>query len=192
MVLKPISRIITVENELTTPLGIALQKEGTSDPNVQSEQELTSKSIYLSHQKDANGDGNTYAANTEVKSRMVLGSENPNRICFLSKALFLIPVSFPATRVTAMRRSRWLRNLAEDGESGRKHQMIMAQRQVAPPSCQMSVSDFIHHSFRRLFFWIERDAQCRKSAPSARVSYRQGAQRHPWKYRIRSRSEYKY
>lgn len=78
--------------------------------------------------------GNTYAANTEVNSNKVLGSRKPSFTCDLSKDLFLIPVSLPATRLTAMRRSRWLRNLALEGESGRKNQMTKAQRQVAPPN----------------------------------------------------------
>lgn len=97
VVLKPMSRIMMVEKELTTPLGIA-------------------------------------AAKTEVKINSVLGSVKPRATWLLSKALFLIPESLEATRLTAMSRSRWLRNLAFEGESGRRNQMTKAQRQVAPPS----------------------------------------------------------
>lgn len=99
VVLKPISRIMTVENELTTPLGMA-------------------------------------AAKTEVNINSVLGSVKPRATWLLSKALFLIPESLEATRLTAIRRSRWLRNLAFEGESGRKNHMTKAQRQVVPPSCK--------------------------------------------------------
>lgn len=56
------------------------------------------------------------------------------RACFLTNALFLIPVSFPATRLTAIILSLSLKNLAFEGESGRKKYMINAQRQVTPPS----------------------------------------------------------
>jgi hypothetical protein len=76
----------------------------------------------------------TYAAKTEVKSKIVLGSIRPLATCFLLKDLFLIPVSLPATRLTAIRRSRGDKKAALVGESGRKNQMTNAQRQVTPPS----------------------------------------------------------
>ena len=76
----------------------------------------------------------THAANTLMKIRIVLGSKKPLATWALSNDLFLIPVWFPATRLTAMRRSLWLRNLALDGVSGRRNQMTKAQRQVTPPS----------------------------------------------------------
>lgn len=47
----------------------------------------------------------TYAAKTEVKSRRAFGSKKPTRACFLSNALFLMPVSLSETRLTA--RSLW-------------------------------------------------------------------------------------
>lgn len=70
-----------------------------------------------------------------MKINRVLGSRNPHLIWDLSNDLFLMPVSLPATRFTAMRRSRWLRNAALEGESGSRNQMTKAQRHVAPPSC---------------------------------------------------------
>ena len=42
------------------------------------------------------------AAKTETKRRMALGSQKATIACFLSKFLFLIPVSFPETLLTAM------------------------------------------------------------------------------------------
>ena len=78
--------------------------------------------------------GATYAANTEMNSKMALGSVNATPICFLSKALFLMPVSLPATRLTAMSRWRCFKNHALDGESGRRNQITKAHMQVTPPS----------------------------------------------------------
>jgi len=85
-----------VENELTTPLGIA-------------------------------------AANTEVKMRRALGSLKAMIACCLLKDLFLIPLSFDATRLTAIRRSRGFKNRAFAGVSGSKKKRTNAQRHVAPP-----------------------------------------------------------
>jgi hypothetical protein len=48
----------------------------------------------------------TYAANTETNRSRVLGSKKPSFTCVLSNDLFLIPVSLPATRLTATMRSR--------------------------------------------------------------------------------------
>lgn len=78
--------------------------------------------------------GKTYAAKTEVKSKRAFGSKKPTRACFLSNALFLMPVSLSETRLTARSRWRWLRNQALEGESGRPNQTMKAQRQVTPPS----------------------------------------------------------
>lgn len=125
VVLKPISRMMIVEKELTTPLGIALVAGRVSKGFKRSLAEKL-----------------TYAAKTLINTNMVLGSKKPNLTCFISKVLFLIPVSFPATRLTATSRSRWERKRAFEGESGRNNHMMMAQRHVAPPSyllsCQLS------------------------------------------------------
>ena len=69
-----------------------------------------------------------------MKRSIVFGSVKPATIWPLSKCLFLIPVWLPETRLTARRRSRWLRKWALDGESAMNIQITMAQRQVAPPS----------------------------------------------------------
>lgn len=95
-VLNPMSWIMTVENEFTTPLGIA-------------------------------------AANTDMKRRIALGSLNVLRACFLLKVLFLIPIWFCATRLTASTRSRLVRKKAEAGESGKTKKTTKAQKQVAAP-----------------------------------------------------------
>lgn len=42
------------------------------------------------------------AAKTETKTRTAFGSQNARMACFLSKPLFLMPVSLPDTRLTAM------------------------------------------------------------------------------------------
>ena len=118
VVLKPMSRMMIVEKELTTPLGIALLRRHVS--------KQLSKQIRCIEES-------TYAANTLTKTKIVLGSKKPNFTCFISKVLFLIPVSLPATRLTATSRSRWERKRAFEGESGRNNHMMMAQRQVAPP-----------------------------------------------------------
>jgi hypothetical protein len=76
----------------------------------------------------------THAAKTLMKMRIVFGSVKPNLIWLLSKDLFLIPMSLLATRLTATRRSRWLRKYAFDGESGRTNHTAKAQMHVAPPS----------------------------------------------------------
>ena len=80
------------------------------------------------------------AANTEMKSKIAFGSTNATKPCFFTNFLFLIPVSFPATRFTAMRRCLSFRNRALEGASGRKKNMKIDQRHVAPPSCIYLVS----------------------------------------------------
>lgn len=87
-----------VLNELTTPLGIAL---------------------VLSAMIVAAWENATYAANTEMKISSAFGSKKAPIACFTTNSLFLIPVSFPATRLTAMMRSRSLRKRALEGASGR-------------------------------------------------------------------------
>lgn len=91
--------MITVENEFTTPFGMA----------------LTISMIMLVINR-----GRTHAANTEVKRIKAFGSTNALSACFLLKDLFLIPVSFPATRLTAISRSFGLRKRALEGASGNK------------------------------------------------------------------------
>jgi hypothetical protein len=92
---------MTVEKALTTPFGIALYKtgyHGYHDPQ----------------------SGKTYAAPTETNSKIIFGSIHATGICFVSKDLFLIPVSFWLTRFTAIICSLWLKNRAFDGVSGKK------------------------------------------------------------------------
>lgn len=76
----------------------------------------------------------TYAAKTDVKSKRAFGSANAMSACFALNALFLMPVSFPATRLTAMRRSLSFKKRAFEGVSGNKKNITNDQRQVAPPS----------------------------------------------------------
>lgn len=109
----PISRMITVEKELTTPFGIALVKD---------------------QRLDWETDENTHAAKTAVNRSRALGSTNAAKACSFTNLLFLIPVSLPATRLTATRRSRSLRKRAFEGASGKRKKMKKDQRQVAPPS----------------------------------------------------------
>lgn len=71
-----------------------------------------------------------------MKSKRAFGSKKPTRACFLSNALFLMPVSLSETRLTARSLSRWLRNQAFEGESGRANQTTKAQRHVTPPNYQ--------------------------------------------------------
>ena len=75
VVLNPMSRMMMVENEFTTPFGMALQ-------------------IIVStyHKKSETLSRCTYAAKTLIKSRMVLISKKPALTWLLSKCLFLIPV----------------------------------------------------------------------------------------------------
>jgi hypothetical protein len=60
------------------------------------------------------------AAKTEMNTRIALGSVRATVSWSLLKALFLMPVSLPATRLTAIKRSRCVRKRAFAGESGRK------------------------------------------------------------------------
>lgn len=116
---KPKSLMMIVEKEFTTPFGIALNRR-------------LGYRFFTA--------GQTYAANTEVKRRTALGSTSATSACCRTNFLFLIPVSLPATRFTATRRSRLLKKRAFDGASGRTKKMMKLQRQVAPPSCRDHVS----------------------------------------------------
>lgn len=117
--------MMTVEKELTTPFGIALHI-------ILLNKELEKRQWWQMVL--------TYAANTLMKIKMVLGSVKPFIACDLSKDLFFMPVWFPETRFTAINRSRWLKNLALDGASGSKNQIPKAHRHVAPPSCKGRLS----------------------------------------------------
>jgi hypothetical protein len=110
--------MMTVEKEFTTPFGMALQTQSVSDWSVPR--------------------GYTYAAKTEVKRSNAFGSLKATRACFGTNFLFLIPVSLPATRLTAMSRSRSVKKKEFAGESESKKKITNAQRQVAPPSWRKS------------------------------------------------------
>ncbi len=109
----PRSLIMIVEKELTTPFGIALK---------------ISANFVLGLWIDR-----TYAANTETKSSKAFGSAKARSACFKTNFLFLIPVSLPATRFTAMRRSRSFKKRQFDGASGSRKYITKAHRQVTPP-----------------------------------------------------------
>ena len=73
------------------------------------------------------------AAKILTKTSHILGSLNASKAWSLRNTLFLMPVSLPATRLTAIKRSRSLRNLALEGESGRRNHSTSDHRHVVPP-----------------------------------------------------------